>query len=342
MTNSVSQEIPFLSARIERLYRLLTSECEGVDLAQLGVDAGVGGDWWLRAEQLEMRDYYRLVLLLSNEQVPDIALRLARLLSLEDLGVLGYAIWSSASLGQSLQLLMHVVERQHPYVRLRLRVEGGLAQLECQVRPAGSGYYRLLIEESLVSLWFLIQAQLPEGLAACASYVHLTFTAPPYHWRYQQAFRCRVSFQQLRAVLAFPTQWLSVAVAPGNRAAVTQTQVQRLLPHQRQDFVSQVKTLLLEHPSECAFDMVKTARYMAVSERSLRRYLAQAGSSFRALCQEVRITLAKDYLCNTDLSIQEIAYQLGYAQSNNFYRAFGSRVGVTPMEFRRNRGEVSQ
>jgi AraC-like DNA-binding protein len=49
--------------------------------------------------------------------------------------------------------------------------------------------------------------------------------------------------------------------------------------------------------------------------------------------------LAKDYLTNTQLTVQEIAYQLGYSQPNNFYRAFKGYFEKTPEALRLDRGD---
>ena len=84
--------------------------------------------------------------------------------------------------------------------------------------------------------------------------------------------------------------------------------------------------------------MSKTASMMAISERSLRRHLAAAGTSFRQVCTQVRMELAAEYLLKTGLSVQEIAYLLGYAQENNFYRAFRAFYNTSPSLFRADFG----
>ena len=85
---------------------------------------------------------------------------------------------------------------------------------------------------------------------------------------------------------------------------------------------------------QCDYRLEATAPFLSLSARTLRRYLAEAGTSFRAVSLEVRMELAKDYLLNTQLTAQEIAYQLGYAQPNNFYRAFKGFYRLPPEQYR--------
>ena len=58
----------------------------------------------------------------------------------------------------------------------------------------------------------------------------------------------------------------------------------------------------------------------------MRRYLAEHGTSFRKLLDEVRADLSKNYLMHSQMSIDQIAYVLGYTETTNFRRA--SRVGL--------------
>jgi len=305
-----------------------------LDLSHLGRRAGVSELWWQAPDRVNFKDYYHLLTLVANELVPNIVLRLARTIQVREFGALGYAVWSGARLGQSLEMLMHVVEWQHPYVRLQIQVRGEHALINCHIQPAGVPFYRVLVEDCLFTLWLLIQSRLPAGLAACASFASFTFDEPEYHGQYQQLLGCKVRFAADQSVLAIPAQWLSVATTSGIQSRAAPARVRRSLALASEELIKEVKTLLLEHSVECGFDMVKTARLMAVSDRSLRRHLADAGTSFRDLCSEVRMELAKDYLQKTGLTVQEIAFQLGYAQANNFYRAFRSSVGMTPLAYR--------
>ncbi|MFI9506143.1 AraC family transcriptional regulator [Nocardia sp. NPDC052566] len=79
------------------------------------------------------------------------------------------------------------------------------------------------------------------------------------------------------------------------------------------------------------------ARDLNMSTRTLRRHLDAAGTSYRALLDEVRRALAEEMLTATPLSVSDVAIRLGYAESSTFIYAFKRWTGATPAAFRRER-----
>jgi AraC-like DNA-binding protein len=49
----------------------------------------------------------------------------------------------------------------------------------------------------------------------------------------------------------------------------------------------------------------------------------------------VRCDLARSYLGERHLAIDEVAFLLGFAETSTFYRAFKRWTGITPGEYRR-------
>jgi AraC-like DNA-binding protein len=78
------------------------------------------------------------------------------------------------------------------------------------------------------------------------------------------------------------------------------------------------------------------ARRLITAPRTLQRRLAQTGTSFDALRDDVRKRAAEMYLSDATLSITEIAYLLGYSEPTGFHRAFRRWHSTTPEAFRRN------
>ncbi|WP_299590811.1 AraC family transcriptional regulator [uncultured Tateyamaria sp.] len=72
------------------------------------------------------------------------------------------------------------------------------------------------------------------------------------------------------------------------------------------------------------------AKRLRLSARSLQRYLKDEGTRFQTLLDSTREDLARQYLCSTDLNIEEISYLLAYRDPNSFYRAFQNWTGMTP------------
>jgi len=81
-------------------------------------------------------------------------------------------------------------------------------------------------------------------------------------------------------------------------------------------------------------ELATIATTLGMSERALRRRLAAAGTSFRALADGVLEPLAKRFLRDSALSVARVSERLGYSEPANFVRAFRRWTGTTPQAFR--------
>ena len=71
-----------------------------------------------------------------------------------------------------------------------------------------------------------------------------------------------------------------------------------------------------------------------MSSRTLQRRLQDEGSSFQRVLEDARHHLARHYLNNSVLELNEAAYLLGYEDSSSFVRAFRTWEGVPPARWR--------
>lgn len=76
------------------------------------------------------------------------------------------------------------------------------------------------------------------------------------------------------------------------------------------------------------------AEQLGMSARTLRRKLAEEGSTFSEALAEVRCELASKLLVSDELSITDIAFVLGYSETSAFHRAFRTWTSKTPKQWR--------
>jgi len=81
-----------------------------------------------------------------------------------------------------------------------------------------------------------------------------------------------------------------------------------------------------------SIDVVSQALHM--SSRTLQRRLQDSGSNFQRILDEARHQMARYYLSNSALDLNEAAYLLGFEDPNSFGRAFRSWEGVPPSDWR--------
>jgi AraC-like DNA-binding protein len=141
--------------------------------------------------------------------------------------------------------------------------------------------------------------------------------------------------------LTLPVAWLDRPLARADRrtAALAAAQCTELLTARRSraGVAGEVRERLTRHLADPpSMAEVAAARY--VTERTLRRQLASEGTSFRALRDEVRRTVACELLTGTGLSVTETARQVGFAEPASFVHAFRRWTGVAPGAYRDRAG----
>lgn len=106
--------------------------------------------------------------------------------------------------------------------------------------------------------------------------------------------------------------------APESLRALVETEAQRLLPHggaRRRE----------------------VAKKLAMSTRTLARKLAGEGTSFEEVVDELRRSLALQYIETPGVSVSQIAWLLGYEGSTSFSHAFRRWTGGSPSAARAER-----
>ncbi|MBP7370584.1 MAG: AraC family transcriptional regulator [Arenimonas sp.] len=76
------------------------------------------------------------------------------------------------------------------------------------------------------------------------------------------------------------------------------------------------------------------AKALGISLRSLQRKLAEDGTSYSRLFDEVRHELAQNYLSGSHRSVNEITFLLGFSEQSAFTRAFKRWHGKSPSNYR--------
>ena len=79
------------------------------------------------------------------------------------------------------------------------------------------------------------------------------------------------------------------------------------------------------------------AKALAMSTRTLARRLAVEETTYEEVVDQLRCSLALQYLKDPSMSLSQIAWQLGYEQSPSFNHAFRRWTGRSPSEVRKRK-----
>jgi AraC-like DNA-binding protein len=199
--------------------------------------------------------------------------------------------------------------------------------------------FNRFVVDSLLSGW-LHQLSAVAGHAILAEQVQIEFPAPPYATAYEGLSEAPVAFEasanRLRLnqpVLALrnpdhcPSTWqLLLGLCEDALARKTRT---RSLTER----IAALLGPLLEGRREPDLDQV--AQRLKMPPWTLRRKLAEEGTGFREILNQTRRDLALAYIRDTDLSLGEITWLLGFTSTEAFQRAFKRWAGQPPGAYRR-------
>jgi len=103
-------------------------------------------------------------------------------------------------------------------------------------------------------------------------------------------------------------------------------------------------SLVREHISKSLrqANIERSATLLNMSSRYLRQRLAEEGTSFREISNEIRQGYADLYLRDTPMPLNQIANKLGFGDQASFTRAYRNWTGKTPGEIRKEAKNVSR
>jgi AraC-like DNA-binding protein len=136
--------------------------------------------------------------------------------------------------------------------------------------------------------------------------------------------------------VAFPSALLDQPVASSNRLLfrLLGGYLDRVKAVSRTTIVQRVEDYVRGALPSGQCSIERCAKKLGSSVRTLQSHLSQRGLRFSDILEQQRIDLAKSYLAQGQLSLDEVAVLLGYSEQTSFGRAFKRWTGSTPQRFR--------
>src|SRR6516165_186868 len=146
--------------------------------------------------------------------------------------------------------------------------------------------------------------------------------------------RCPVEFAQTTDSWVFPQRVMELPITSGDSRLlhILEAHADDLLAerHSATGLRGLVENKLLSLLPTGRVQMAAVARQFGMSERSFKRHLAQEGTTFGEILDRVRNRLALRYLEDRRMSLQQIAWLLGYSEIGAFNHAFKRWTGTSP------------
>jgi AraC-like DNA-binding protein len=144
---------------------------------------------------------------------------------------------------------------------------------------------------------------------------------------------CRIEYRQTLLAIAVPWDMLDQPLPRPEPLPPTSVQPGDL-QEAHCDFAGSLRQALAPLVTERPLNLALAAELSLVSERSLKRRLAEEGKTWRHVLDQVHLDAALPMLTDTNTSISEIAQRLQYSDHAHFTRAFHRWTGQTPNAFR--------
>lgn len=164
--------------------------------------------------------------------------------------------------------------------------------------------------------------------------------APPYADEWRILFSQDLRFNQDVCGISFPVDYLSLPNVQNERtmkAFLRGAPANFLVKYKNSaSLAARIRRRLREWPPASWPDFDTLARQLHASPATLRRRLSDEGESYQSIMDELRRDLAIALLGETQLSVADIAVELGFSESSAFHRAFKKWTGTRPGEYRRD------
>ncbi|NYT76065.1 AraC family transcriptional regulator ligand-binding domain-containing protein [Alcaligenaceae bacterium] len=204
----------------------------------------------------------------------------------------------------------------------------------------------LLFNESREIRQFLIEQQFTQhathfqdvfGRTCPPLKAYFSYPAPVHSPLYTKYLGCPSVFNYKQCELHYDSVVLEQKPLLAHRltATVLQQTCERLIGETKTSsgIAGEVYQRLLKRPGEFP-TMATIAEQLEMTSRNLRRRLEAEDTSFAAILDDVRSSLAIEYLKTTKMSTDDIALLLGFSEPTNFRRAFKRWTGRTTSEYR--------
>ncbi|QBS39636.1 AraC family transcriptional regulator [Nocardia sp. CS682] len=253
----------------------------------------------------------------------------------------GLALLSSRTLRDAIDVAASYLDRASVSGRLTVEETAGSLRLRFDDSESTPDVRAFLAERILAGIKTIGSTAGRTEIAPTR--VEFRHRAPTDNSRYREIFAVAPIFGAETNAMSFDGRALDQAVpATDERARNTCAQFCRDLldrHHARTGVAGTVRELLVRNPGDIP-DQIAVANELFMSPRTLSRRLNEEQTSFRALLDEVRQLLSEQLLGHTDLTTEQVAARLGYAEAASFIRAFRRWKGCPPQEFRLHGGRA--
>lgn len=255
-------------------------------------------------------------------------------------GYVGFAAMSARTLREALELAVRFAPTRSDVIGLSTEERGEEAAITIEERAPLGDARELIITSFVVGLHEIAAAITGRRVPDRAE---VALAEPAHAKRFRHVLGDRIRWGRPAHRLVFDASALDWPLVQADPAALrlAREQCERELDALRRDgHAARVRSAVAGHGG--AFRSIdETASALGLSVRTLKRRLAEEGTTFSAVLDEQKAARARTMLESHDTTIDAVASSVGYSDVANFTRAFRRWTGTTPASYRKSHGAAS-
>ena len=284
--------------------------------------------------------YVHNTLALSPE--PDWYLAWAGTLADHFHGPVSFALMSSPTLGDGLDIFVRYFPARIPYMHMQGRRDGEEFCAEiCPLIALGAAK-PLLVETPFVILQQYLHTVYAVDFAHAR--IELDYPATPYAERYSRYFKAPVVFGAARSALVIPRAWRALRNLDYHESTWShaQRQCEAIASSPERTTLGEVRNYLcrafeVSDRRRALPTLNEVASHLHLTPRTLIRRLRRLGTTYQSMMDEFLRARAAELLASDRVKIKEVAAALGFHNPANFGKAFKRWYGVSPGGYRARR-----
>lgn len=311
----------------------------GGSLDRIFGDAGISEtDFENPVAELNLSQYCAMFEIAAQQTANDnIGLQFGQSFQPQQLGMLGYAAISSPTLSAGLRNMQTFFPAHQGQTSFGLIQDDGILWLSYRIIDPRIPNRRQDAELSMGMFCNVFRHALGDDWAPLE--VRFEHNAPDHPHEHETAFGAPVAFGRRTNAIAFRRRDLDARM-PGHDSYLFSV-VKAFLESRCKtvenpvDFATMVRNEIKMQLGSRIPALGEIAAVLGLTGPVFQKKLRQHGLSFNDILRAARHELALHYMDDPDMSLTEIAYNLGYSELSAFSRAFRNWTGMSPQRYRR-------
>lgn len=308
-------------------------------LRGIGMDPDKLGDLNHRYSQEQVTSLWITAVAATGDA--NFGLKVARHIRPSTFHVVGYAMSCSATLKRAAERFAHSARLISDSASVEFVEDQGGYRLSVDLNTGGRQPIYQTIDTILAG--FLMLCEWIQSAPVVPQEVTFRHRRPADDQDYQDIFRCNIRYAQPANSILFRATDLERQVPSANEELammLDEMAAKHLAYRFASRFSRKVRDALVAQLPNGEPSKQETARRLAMTERTLLRRLRDENTTFQEVLDRLREELAYDYLRREELTMEKIAYLLGFSSSSAFSRAFMRWTGQRPSDWREGRPRI--